>query len=395
MVIKIVELLSPARDFAALNAAISNGADSVYVGIRGYNMRKNAANFTVEDIKKVVKACHDLQKKVYVCTNTIMKDDHINNLKKIIPTLYSYEVDALIVSDLGVIKIARENDMNVHMSVQANVSNQEALKLLEGVGVKRIILSRELSLEEIKKISKETNLEIEVFVHGAMCIAISGRCFLSSYLYNKSANCGECLQPCRKMWMLISEDSEEFRLDQKHILSPKDLCMIEHIPDLIETGVDALKIEGRARAADYVMTVTKTYREAIDSYMNGKWKFDKKWIHELKAVYNRDFDTGFYFRTPYEISEGNQSTHIKKDIGLVCNYYSKVSAAQIRLWDDLEIGDEILIQGNTAGSFAQKVESIQINGRNVRKANKGQNVGILVKKKVRPNDLVYKRILRK
>jgi len=397
-VIKIVELLSPARDFTALNAAIKNGADSVYVGIEGCNMRANVTNFTFETLKDAVKQCHDADKKIYVCTNTIMKNRDIDYFKDILPVIHSYDVDALIISDLGALKLARDEGIDVHMSIQANISNFESLNLLEELGVKRVVLSRELPLSEIKEIKEKTNLEIETFIHGAMCVAVSGRCFLSSSLYEKSANCGECLQPCRKKWKLISEDSDEFELiqneNESHILSPKDLCMIKHVPELIEAGIDAFKIEGRARAADYVATVTKTYREAIDKYENGKWEFDEKWITELKKVFNRGFNTGFYFKTPYKTSSYNEAIYTKKDIGSVVNYYKKVSAAEIRLWEDLKISDEIIIQGNKTGSFVQRVESMQIDGKDIQEAKKGQNVGLLVKEKVRPNDIVYKRIKR-
>lgn len=398
MVIKIVELLSPARDFIALNAAIKNGADSVYVGIEGCNMRANITNFTLENLKDAVKQCHDADKKIFVCTNTIMKNKDITYFKEILPVLNSYEVDALIISDLGALKLAKEIDIDIHMSIQANISNFEALNLLEELGVKRVVLSRELSLAEIGKITQNTNLEIETFIHGAMCVAVSGRCFLSSSLYDKSANCGECLQPCRKRWKLISEDEEEFELvqaeNESHILSPKDLCLIKHVPELIESGIDAFKIEGRARPADYVATVTRVYRESIDRYEGGNWEFDEKGIEELKSVFNRGFDTGFYFKTPYRTSSYNEATYTKKDIGSVVNYYKNVTAAEIRLWEDLKIGDEIIIQGNKTGSFMQKVESMQIDGEDIREAEKGQNVGLFVKEKVRPNDLVYKRIKR-
>jgi putative protease len=396
-VVKIVELLAPARDFTALSAAISSGADSVYVGIEGCNMRANVSNFTIENLKDAVKQCHEFDKKIYICTNTIMKNKDINYFKKILPIIHSCNVDALIISDLGALKLAIDEDIDVHMSIQANISNFESLNLLEKLGVKRIVLSRELTLEDIKEIAKNTNLEIETFVHGAMCVAVSGRCFLSSSLYNKSANCGECLQPCRKSWKLISEEDEEFELiqNESHILSPKDLCMIKHVPELIESGINAFKIEGRARPADYVATATKVYREAIDSYESGNWKFNQKWADELKKVFNRGFDTGFYFKTPFKTSKYNEATYIKKDIGSVVNYYKNVSAAEIRLWDDLKISDEIIIQGNKTGSLIQNVESMQIDGEDIKTAEKGQNVGLLVKDKVRSNDVVYKRIPRK
>jgi len=397
-VIKIVELLSPARDFTSLNAAIKNGADSVYVGIERCNMRANVSNFTLETLKDAVKQCHDVDKKIYVCANTIMKNNDIEHFKVILPFIHSYNVDALIISDLGALKLASDEGINAHMSIQSNISNFEALHLLEELGVKRVVLSRELSLEEIKEIVQKTNMEIEAFVQGAMCVAVSGRCFLSSALYNKSANCGECLQPCRKSWKLLSEDNEEFELIQNqtvsHILSPKDLCMIKHIPELIEAGIDAFKIEGRARSAEYVATVTSIYREAIDSYECGNWEFKEKWIKEITKVFNRGFDTGFYFKTPYKTSVYNEATYTKKDIGSVVNYYKNVSAAEVRLWEGLKLGDEVIIQGNKTGSLVQKVESMQIHGEKIQEAKKGQNVGLQVKEKVRPNDLVYKRILR-
>ncbi len=395
----MVELLSPARDFISLSAALNNGADSVYVGIEGCNMRANVSNFTLETLKSAVKQCHDLDKKIYVCTNTIMKNKDVNYFKDILPVIHSYEVDALIISDLGALKLAREEEIETHMSIQANISNYESLNLLEELGVRRVVLSRELSLPEIKEIKEKTNLEIETFIHGAMCVAVSGRCFLSSHLYNKSANCGECLQPCRKEWKLVSEDDDSLELIQtqtgSHILSPKDLCMIKNIPELMEAGIDAFKLEGRARPADYVASVTKTYREAIDSYESGNWEFQERWAVELKKVFNRGFDTGFYFRNPYKTSIDNESTYIKKDIGLVVNYYKNVSAAEIRLFDNLKIGDEIIIQGNKTGSITQRVESMQIDGQHIEEAPKGQNVGLIVNDQVRPNDIVYRLVLRK
>jgi putative protease len=401
----MVELLSPARDFAALNSAVKNGADSVYIGTEGCNMRAHAANFKLEDLKRAVDICHESDVKLYICTNTIMKEDEMEHLKGVMPVIRDSGADAVIVSDLGVLKVAREHGVPVHMSVQANLSNTESLQLLEELGVERAILSRELSLDDIKRIRSGTGMEIETFVHGAMCMAVSGRCFLSSHLYNKSANCGECIQPCRKRWKLLSEDGEELSMevsegsvpDTTSILSPRDLCMVGHVPELVESGIDAFKIEGRARPADYVATVTKVYREAIDTYNSGSWNINRDermdgWMSELRKVFNRGFDTGFYLRKPYKISGYNESTHKKQDVGEVVNYYSRVSAAEIRLWNDLEVDDEVVIQGPTTGSLIQKVESMQINGENIQKGFKGQNVAISVVDKVRANDSVYKRI---
>lgn len=412
----MVELLAPARDFAALESALKNGADAVYIGLEDYNMRAHTANFSLDNLDDAAERCHHYGTRLYVCTNTVMRDIDINHLKTILPKIRAAGADAIIASDLGVLKIARDEDVDVHLSVQANISNLESLKFLHELGVKRVILSRELSLNEIKELISESPIEVEVFIHGAMCLAISGRCFLSSYLYQKNANCGECLQPCRKEWSLVSEDDDntlsiglpgknglkedEGKLLDKingfkgHILSPRDLCTIEYIPQLIEAGISSFKIEGRARPADYVATVTKIYREAIDSYEKGEWKFQDRWLDELKKVYNRGFDTGFYFQTPYKTSSYNQATHSKQDIGEVVNYYSKVKAAEIRLWNPLELDDEIIIQGPTTGSIIQKVKSMQIMGKNIEKSEGRENVGIFVEDKVRPGDLVYRRVER-
>ena len=395
-----MELLSPAGDFAALNAAIRYGADSVYIGIAGFNLRAHKGNFQIEDLKEAVKRCHDSNVKLYVCTNTIMKDKDIENLKKVMPRIKSAGADAIIASDLGALSVAGDNDVKVHMSVQSNISNLEALKLLKELGVIRIVLSRELSLNEIKRIKNDSPLEVEVFVHGAMCLAVSGRCFLSSYFYSKSANCGECLQPCRKKWKLVREDDLDNNcldidnnvMGESHFLSPKDLCMVNHIPELIESGVDSFKIEGRSRAADYVATVTRVYREAIEAYLNNNWKVNPQWLEDLKKVYNRGFDTGFYFKSPYKTSKYNQSTHTKKDIALVTNFYSKVSVAELKLYDDLTVNDELIIIGPTTGVLILKAESMQINKVNVTQAFKGEKVAIKVKSKVRQNDIVYKRL---
>ena len=427
----MVELLAPARDFAALESALKNGADAVYIGLENYNMRAHTANFLLDNLADAAERCHQHGARIYVCTNTVMRDSDINHLKTVLPKIKASGADAIIASDLGVLKIARDEDVDVHLSVQANISNLESLKLLHELGVKRVILSRELSLNEIKELSSESPIEVEVFIHGAMCLAISGRCFLSSYLYQKNANCGECLQPCRKEWKLICQDENEVSPDSKedceikddneikecneislslgensqanecgdggfkgHILSPRDLCMVEHIGELIDAGISSFKIEGRARPADYVATVTRVYREAIDSYKNGEWKFQDRWLDELKKVYNRGFDTGFYFQTPYKTSSYNQATHSKQDIGEVVNYYSQVKAAEIRLWNPLEVGDEIIIQGPTTGSTIQKVKSMQIMGKNIEKSEGRENVGVLLEDKVRPGDLVYRRVER-
>lgn len=408
----MVELLSPGGNFISLRAALINGADSVYIGLKDNNMRTNTSNFSIDDIKKASQIAKKYSSKIYLCTNTMMKDEDINLIESYLPIIKKAEIDALIVSDIGLADIAIENAMEVHISVQGNISNTRTLKTLKKLGISRAILSRELNISEIKKIANESPIETEVFIHGAMCMAISGRCFLSYGLYNKSANCGECLQPCRKQWKLtIAQDKDSdfydkdedsvFILDKSsessyksNFLSPYDMAMIEHIPELIETGVDAFKIEGRARSPDYVATTTKVYKEAIDSYESGNYKFKQEWLDDLKKVFNRGLDTGFYFKQPYKSGGDNKSEFIKKDIGKVVNYYSKIKVAELQIWEDLAIGDEIMIQGKTTGSINHVIKSMEIDGVAIDYCEKGKNVAIAIDEKVRANDFVYKIIKR-
>ncbi|MDR2623771.1 MAG: U32 family peptidase [Methanobrevibacter sp.] len=403
----MVELLAPAGNLSSFNSALKNGADSIYVGLVGSNMRDNASNFHVRDLKDLVDTSHDHDKMLYLCTNTIMKDRDLEEFEIILPEVNSYEVDALIVGDLGLVDMAIENNLEVHMSVQANVTNINTLKILKRLGVSRAILSRELSFHEVRNIAKNSPIETEVFVHGAMCMGISGRCFLSYDLYGESANCGKCLQPCRKDWKLTrandeeNNDIEEIILeksyDRTNFLSAKDLTMIEHIPELMESGVEGFKIEGRGRSPDYVATTTRVFRDAIDHYNLSRekeetYKFNPEWLSDLKKVFHRGFDTGFYFNQPYEISEDNTATHRKKDIGKVVNYYNQIKVGELQLWDDLNLFDEIIIQGSTTGSIDHIVESMEINGKAIQKAEKGKNVAIAIEDKIRKNDHVYKLI---
>ena len=417
----MVELLAPAGNFISLASALKNGADAVYIGLEESNMRINASNFSVEDIGEASRMCRDYNAKLYVCANTIMKDEDIERLKNQLPLLKQNGADGIILSDIALIDLVLENGLEAHMSVQENTTNSYALKALEKLGVKRAILSRELSLDEIKKIvsklkSERSKIETEVFIHGAMCMAISGRCFLSYGLYGRSANCGDCLQPCRKEWTLHFEESgnddvinfaeskdESFIISQAYdntyrtnFFSPKDMALIEHIPELIDAGIDSFKIEGRARSPDYVATAVRVYRQAIDRYENDRenYEYDPQWMEELEKVFNRGFDTGFYFDVPYETSESNQSRYVKKDIGKVVNYYNRIKVAELKIWDDLRLGDEIMIQGPTTGSITHVIDSMQIDGKAIEKAEKGSNVAIAIDEKLRESDFVYKLVPR-
>ena len=417
----MVELLAPAGNFISLASALKNGADAVYIGLKESNMRINASNFSVEDIREASRMCRDYNAKLYVCANTIMKDRDIERLEKQLPLIKQNGADGIILSDIALIDMVIENGLEAHMSVQENTTNSYALKALEKLGVKRAILSRELSLDEIKKMisklkSDGSKIQTEVFIHGAMCMAISGRCFLSYGLYGRSANCGDCLQPCRKEWTLHFEESgnddvinlaeskdESFIISQAYdntyrtnFFSPKDMALIEHIPELIDAGIDSFKIEGRARSPDYVATAVRVYRQAIDRYENDRenYEYDPQWMEELEKVFNRGFDTGFYFDVPYETSESNQSRYVKKDIGKVVNYYNRIKVAELKIWDDLRLGDEIMIQGPTTGSITHVIDSMQIDGKAIEKAEKGSNVAIAIDEKLRESDFVYKLVPR-
>lgn len=408
----MVELLAPAGNFISLRAVLENGADAVYIGLDGYNMRANANNFTFNDLDKVAKTAAEYGAKTYLCTNTILREDAAAKLKSQLPEIAAAEIDGLILSDIGLIEDTASHGLEPHISVQENITNSFTLKTLKKLGAKRAILSRELSIDEIKRITEKSPIETEVFIHGAMCMAISGRCFLSYGLYGRSANCGDCLQPCRKNWTLTYEESDDDKVvnfsdisDESFVISksyddsyrtnffsPKDMMMIEHIPELVDTGVASFKIEGRARSPDYGAMVTGVYRQAIDRYFENPddYKVDPSWIERLSEVFNRGFDTGFYFNQPYEISEDNQSKYIKKDIGKVVNYYSKVKVAELKIWDDLALGDKILIQGQTTGSIEHVIESMEIDRKPIEKAPKGCNVAVACETKVRENDFVYK-----
>ena len=411
----MVELLSPAGNFISLRAVLENGADAVYFGLDDYNMRVNAKNFSLNDLNKVSEIAKEYGAKTYLCTNIILNEKLADELNNNLEIIASSEIDGLILSDIGLIENTVSHGLEAHISVQENVCNSYTLKTLKKLGAKRAILSRELSLAEITDICKKSPIETEIFIHGAICMAISGRCFLSYGLYGRSANCGDCLQPCRKNWTLTYEEGPDNVVnfsdveDEKFIVtgsddesyrtnffSPKDMCMIEYIPELIKSGVTSFKIEGRARSPDYGALVTNVYRQAIDEYCNNPldYSFNNKWLDDLNSVFNRGFDTNFYFTTPFETSEDNQSKYIKKDIGQVVNYYNKVKAAEIRIWDDLSIGDKIIIQGQKTGSITHQIDSMQIDGENVDTVGKGCNVAIAIPTKVRKNDFIYKLVER-
>ncbi len=392
------ELLSPAGDYASLIAAIKSGADAVYFGIDELNMRMNAKNFRLSEINKIVDLCHKNHVKAYLTLNTIVYDEEIKRIKKILDKAKKSKIDAIIAWDLSIINEARKRKIPVHLSTQASISNTEAARFFKKLGVNRIVLARELNLEQIKKIKKNLpKLEIECFVHGAMCVSISGRCLISHSLFGKSANRGECLQPCRRKYKIVDvEEGHELELGESQVISPKDLCALSFIDKLIEAKIDAFKIEGRNRSPEYVKTVVECYRKAIDSYFEKKFnkKLAEELIKKLKTVYNRNFSSGFFMGKP--INEwvdvhGSKAVEKKMAIGMIANFYSKKNVANIKILScDLKTGDRILIIGDKTGVIEEVIESMEINHRKIEIAKKGQNVGVLLKNKAREGDEVYK-----
>lgn len=393
--LKKPELLSPVSDFTSLISAINAGADSVYFGLKELNMRINAKNFTLSELKKVVKICHRHKIKAYLTLNTIIYDSELNKVIKILKKAKESKIDAVICWDNSVILEAKKLKIPIHISTQASVSNSESAEFYKFLGAKRIVLARELSLEQIKKIKKNVDIEIECFIHGAMCVSISGRCFMSQFVFGKSANRGDCIQPCRRRYLLKDiEEGYELELGNNHVLSPKDLCTLPFIEKLIESKIDTFKIEGRSRSPEYVKVVTECYRKAIDAYFENKLtkELKNKLMQELEKVYNRGFSSGFYLGKPINefIESSNQSKTKKVFIGMIKNYYKRNGVGEFKLFTGkLKVNDTIMIQGPTTGVMEQKVKSMEIEHKKVNSVKKGNSFGIKVDKEVRKNDKVF------
>ncbi len=382
-----MELVAPAGNWAMLNAAIKAGADAVYFGLKDLNMRHSAKNFDLKDLDKIGK----LKIKKYLCLNTVMFDKDFKKIEKILDKAKG-NIDAVICSDMGVFNLAKKKKIPIHLSTQASVANSEAIKFYKKLGVKRIVLAREFNLEQIKKL-KRSGMEIECFVHGAMCMAVSGRCFLSQDLFGMSANRGRCVQPCRRTYDLVDrETGNKVNIGRDYILSVKDICALQFIDELKKLKIDAVKIEGRSKSPEYVKTVVEVYREAIDNKLNDK-KI-KELIEKLKTVYNRGFSSGFYFGKPgdseYINHYGSKSKRKKKIIGIILNFYKKNNVAIFKIYTgNLKIGDKVLVIGNKTGVVEQEIKSMEIEHKKVKKVGKGGLVGVLMDNVVRKNDNVY------
>lgn len=391
------ELMAPAGDWTMLRTAINAGADAVYFGVDKLNMRAKARNFSIEELPEIITFCRSNNAKTYLTLNTIVFEDELKEAEEIITSAKKAKVDRIICWDLAVAELCSKHDFPFCISTQGSVSNSLAASVYEKIGAVRIVLARECSLEEIKKIRANTDLEIEAFVHGAMCIAVSGRCFMSHHLFEQSANRGECIQPCRREYEVYdSATQKSLLIGEDYILSPKDLCTIEFIDQLIETGIDSFKIEGRKRSPEYVAKVVSVYRRAIDLYFekNLTAKKKQKFLKELEAVYNRGFSSGFYFGKPssenYAGISGSKATTRKVYVGKVLNYFKKPNAVHMLIESGrIELNDELLIIGETTGVVEMKLNKLSVNDKPADSAKKGSEVTFISPQQVRKNDKVY------
>ncbi|MBD3350850.1 MAG: U32 family peptidase [Candidatus Lokiarchaeota archaeon] len=356
------ELLIPVQNQKSLQAVIGY-ADAIYFGTETFNMRMHARNIKLDDMSEFIKECHENNLKAYLTTNIIIYEGELELLEKYIEEAYHADVDALILHDFATIKLAKKFNIPFHVSTQASISNSAAAIFFEEIGAERIILARELSLKQIYKISKNIKkVKLEAFIHGAMCTSISGRCYFSQVIHESSefsANRGKCLQPCRDKWKVYHQNGKEFDYDGYFFINAKDLCMIEHIPEMIEAGIYSFKVEGRMRSAQYIEKVARLYRKAFDAYYDGDYTREKakKWKDALSRVYNRGFSTGFYFNIPTALdisrkTSGNVAKRRKLEVGSVVTYYRRKQVAKLRLYrGKFKIGDVIYIEGGDMGTF--------------------------------------------
>jgi putative protease len=391
------ELMSPAGNKTMLTAVINAGADAVYFGVEKLNMRAKASNFKVDNLRELTSYCKEKNVRTYLTLNTIVYEDELEQLREIIVKAKEADVDRIICWDFSVVQLCKEIGIPFCISTQSSISNSLSAKFFKDLGAERIVLARECTLEDIKKVRAMTDLEIEVFIHGAMCIAVSGRCFMSHHLFDKSANRGECIQPCRREYEVFdSTIGKSMIVGEDYILSPEDLCTIEFIDKIIETGVDSFKIEGRKRSPEYAAAVTNAYRKAIDLYFEGKLtpEIKTELVKDLKKVFNRGFSSGFYFSTPgaeeYANIYGSKASTRKDFLGKVINYYKQAGVVHISIeTGTVKEGDEIYMLGEKTGVVQIKVENILNEDKKVYSATKGDKVTFKCSEIVRPKDAVY------
>lgn len=404
------EIMAPVGSYDSLAAAIQGGADSIYFGIEGLNMRaKSSNNFTIDDLKQIAAICKENNLKSYLTVNTIIYDNDINLMHKVVNAAKEANLSAIIASDVAVMMYARSIGVEVHLSTQLNITNTEALKFY-GQFADVVVLARELNLDQVASIYKDIVeqdikgpngelIRIEMFSHGALCMAVSGKCYLSLHEKDLSANRGACNQLCRRGYIVKDKDSEiELEIDNEYIMSPKDLKTIHFMNKMMDAGVRVFKIEGRARGPEYVRTVVECYKEAVKSYCEGTFTDEKvdNWDERLATVFNRGFWDGYYLGQrlgEWSSNYGSGATKRKVYIGKGLKYFSNLGVAEFLMeTQSLKVGDEILITGPTTGAVFQTVEEIRVDLQPVEETIKGEKFSMKVNEKIRPSDKLFKMV---
>ena len=400
--------MAPVGSYEALSAAIQAGAGSVYFGIGRLNMRsKSAKNFTLDDLNKIATICNEHNVKSYVTINTVVFDEELDEMRQLVDAVKANKISAIIASDQSVIQYARQIGVEVHMSTQCNITNIEAVKYYSQFA-DVMVTAREVAVEQVKAITRkieEQNIRgpkgelvrIETFCHGALCMAVSGKCYLSLDNFNSSANRGACVQPCRRGYEVTDRDKEiTLAIDNEYIMSPKDLCTLPFLDKLLDAGVKILKIEGRGRSPEYTKVTVGVYSEAVEAINNGEFTEEKiaAWTERLRSVYNRDFWDGYYLgRKMGEWTQryGSQATKTKIFVGTVTNFFGKINVAEIRMeTNDLKVGDDIMIIGPTTGVYEDRISEIRVDLKAVDSTEKGELCSIPTKDVIRRGDKVYK-----
>lgn len=368
MISKKPKILAPVRDEVSFTAAVKAGADAVYFGVGELNMRVSSRGLKMEELPRIVEIAHGKGVEVFITLNVIVYEHEIEKVREMVRVFKDVGVDAVICWDFAVIKICKELGMTFHVSTQASISNSSAAEFYENLGAKCVVLARECNLEQIKEIkSKLKSAKVEIFVHGAMCVSVSGRCFMSNFLECKSANRGECFQPCRREYTVRDKESgHELDVSNGFVMSPKDLCTIEILDKVVDTGADYLKIEGRGRSPEYIQTTVACYRKAVNAIEEGEYTDELKdgLMKELETVYNRGFSTGFMFGRPaheaWSRVRNSQATEKKEYLGKVQNYYRKTNIAELKVLNgELNVGDVLQFQGPTTGVERITVEEFE------------------------------------
>lgn len=405
---KDIEIMAPVGSYEMLAAAIKSGANSVYFGIEQLNMRsKSSKNFTIDDLRIISEKCKANNVKTYITLNTVIYDSELNQMKKIVDAAKGNNITAIIASDISVIQYAHSIGMEIHMSTQSNITNIEAVKFYSNFA-DVMVTARELSLKKVKEITdaiEEENIkgpsgnlvQIEVFAHGALCMAVSGKCYLSLDNLNSSANRGACLQPCRRKYEVKDKSSDlNLEVDNEYIMSPKDLKTLDFLDKILYAGVRVLKIEGRGRNPEYVSKTVKVYREAVNAIFDDNFTKEniEKWTTELNSVYNRGFWDGYYLgRKTGEWTEiyGSQSTQKKQYVAKVSNYFSNINVVEAQMEaKELNVGDKIYIIGETTGVIETEIKEMRLERDAVKKVSKGDTFSFPVNELIRRGDKVYK-----